>query len=347
MAISFGRNVLVTMAKESSYNTYIGTGHEGIRVLPGSRLKMERDIREEISGRGQAGISPYDMASGLRRWAYDCTFNLPKEAFAHPLLYSYGAIVTTVIATTWNKHVISINDPTAGTDPTPPSFSVRILDDNREWQLSGGVIATMTIRMALENFWQVQLGIIGGSYSDITIGAAPSYTLPAQGRHFLTSDDFDFWVNQATGSAANWTASNWEVTFKRNYAEGATESYSNSSAERIRLSSAGTPAFDVTGSTRRIYDGITQFDLFDAYTQFRMEARTKTVSPEQLGAEGGSNYLLRMSFEKCYLTSWEIEDSSGIQMQKLDWRATYAGTATDIQVITQDNLTTPATTGTP
>lgn len=341
MAVAFTRNTLMSVAKESVYNTYTGTGHEGFRILPGASLKFERDIREEMSARGQAAMSPYDMAAGLRRWTFDFSMNLPKEALGHWMFYTLGAVTTTTI-TSYKKHVLDINDPALGTDASPPSFCMRILDDNREWQLSGGMISSLKLRLALENFWRVEVSAVGGTYVDTTIGSVPSVTAPAAGRHYLTSDDFDFTVN-----AVSWAPTDFEVTFKRNLAEGASESYQAGSAERVRLVSAGAPAIDVTGSTRRIYDGYTQFDLFDAFTQFAIVATNKVVSGENLVAINSDGYALKINLAKCYLTAWDLEESGGIMLQKLDFRSTYSGSATDIEVTTQDTLATPATAGTP
>ena len=353
MAIDFGRNLVMSIGPtpaagpngETVYNTYVGTDHLGFTVLPGSRLSFEHDIREEMSARGKAAMSPYDMAAGLRRWGYDGSFNLPKEGLGYWLYYTFGCVTSSVISGGFYKHIIDVNDPAIGTDGTPPSISVRLLDDNREWHLAGGHVKSLELVMSLDNFWRVNFSLIGGTYANTALGAAPSYTVPAAGRYYLTSDDFDFKVN--TAGAANWPAANFSVKFERNYAEDAEASYTSGSAERVRLASAGAPAFTCTGSTRSLYSATTTFDTFDAYTQFRVEAVNKTVAGENLVAVSTAGYALKVALEKCYAVAWDKEDAGGITLQKLDFRATYDTAATDIEVTTQDKLATPITQGTP
>jgi len=345
MAIDFERNLTMSIAPETAYNTYIATGHQGIHILPGSRFAPLQPWRQEPSARGLSAESPYDMTPGLRGWSYDCTALLPKEALGHILYHMFGAVVSATI-TTWTKHTFSINKPAVGTSATPKSASIRMLDDNAEWHLSGGVLTKLTLRMLLENFWQVEMNWIGGTWVDAALGTAITYTVPTN-RHYLLSDDFEFRVDGATGSAANWAASTFEVTFQRNYADGPAESYEAGSNERVRMESAGNPAaIMVTGQTTRIYDGSTQYDLFDVGTQFRVEARSIIKSGENLVAPASDGYCVQLMLEKCYLTEWEKSPASGINMQRLNFKATYTAAA-DMQMITQDKLATPVSVGTP
>lgn len=345
MAISFRRNLLLAVQRESTYNTYISSAQQGFRILPGATLTFVRDIREEPMSRIQAAPSPFDLAAGLRGWRFEFQMSMPKEGMGVWFYHIMGANVTSAVGT-YQKHLINPSNPLLGTSATPTSLSLRLIDDNREWQLSGGMVEELKVQMRLENSWLVSVKMIGGSWVDAGTLTAPAYTDAAVGRHHFMAEDFEFWVNQPTGSASNWKATDFELTLARQYADGPSESYESGSVNRVRLESAGTPAFNITGMTRRVYDGFAQFDLMDNYTQFRVEMRATTNGAENIGqVDTVSVYAWKLFLEKCLVVDWNKDESSGIDLQRLDFRATYTAAA-DMQVAVQDRMTIPANGGT-
>lgn len=329
MAVSFERNMVIGLEPETAYNeAFDAAGHIGFRVLPGSRLEFKQDVRRMPSARGISMLSPFDIAKGLRGWSYECTMNLPKESLSHLLKHMFGTMSNALITTLYYKHVHTIKTPAFGTSPTPPSLRIRIIDDNREWQLRGGVLTELTLRMSLENWWHAQCRFIGGSFADAAIGTAPTVTTPSSGDHFFLSENITFTL---AGSA--WSAESFEITFKRNYADNALASYQAGSAERVRLESTSDagPAIEISGFTRRLYDGITQFDMFDAFTEVTLIATGGTIDTEV--------YALKVDLQRCRVEDWKKEGVDGLEFQRLDFTA-YAQSsstiATDVVVTQQD-----------
>lgn len=322
MAISFDRDIYFAIGPESVYNTYVSPTR-GIRILPGATLTLDQGVITEPSARAQAGQSPYDIAAGLRSWTLSCEMNLPLESLGYILWHLFGTVTTSAVSAFY-KHIFVVKNT------TPQSCSIRLVDKNVEWELSGGVVSTMTIRSQINGFWKVALDLMGGTWNDDSTLTAPTYTVPASGAHFLRMEDGSFTVN-----SAEWKPESFEVTFTRNYADGPSESYQLGSKERARLENVGDPAgFIVKGYTRRLYDGSTQYNFMDGFTQIPIIYTYGTID--------SATYALKIDLEKCQVEQWRKEVSGGIEMQRLDFTGYYT-TSTDIVVTTQDKESSPVT----
>lgn len=332
MAVSYGRNVTFAFAKETAYNEAWGSPTLTALYLdkaPEFIPKIETIRAPHLYGRPE--LNTADIIQGIKNYTLRIDGTIPKESFGFLLLSLFGA-VTTTFGTPWYTHIFV---PSV-TTPASLKLQVRmpLTADNDEWRLSGAIVKSATFDFKQNDFLRFSIDFVGGTFAKhTTVSTATAVLVPAAGNPCFN------WNSTPTITMATvaLTPSSFSLTFENTLADDMDDSYVFGSAERTRLERAATEdCFKVKGSIKRIWQAVTQYTAWAAFTN--------QVFLSYFYDPTGSDYAFKVDLANTRLIDYKTTPKGlGLVEEQLDFEAFTTGTAADIKITTIDKQAEPVT----
>ena len=301
-------------------------------------LKPQKEKITIPTARGLVLPHVADTKDGIRGWTGKIPFALSKEDMNWILLNLLGAVTTSIIATgPYYKHIHKISNA------TPKSLSVLYQKDlqgvaGREEKFSGGMIKNLKLVFDLNKEISALIELVGGTYLLAqTVGAPPTYSVPASGDYFYTFIKPSGTVGNGFSINGLTTWNHVELNFAPAIEDGTDLSYNYGSAERARLERGGEPGMLITGNAKRIFDEAVNETAWDQDSIITLDFL--------YGVLDAAGYAFNINLDKLKIMSSPEPEKKGMSLfeETINFQAFIDSADTENTIIIQDTQVTPAT----